>query len=41
MSEKIKPGGSGGEKYVAASAKVASDKSEKYDSIQDAIDALS
>ena len=36
-----KGGGVEGEKYVAASKKVATDGSEKYSDIQAAIDALS
>jgi hypothetical protein len=35
-----KGGGAEGEKYVAASAKVAADNSEKYSTIQGAIDAI-
>lgn len=40
MTEKIKPGGTEGEKMVAATVKVATDGSEKYSDFQDAIDAV-
>lgn len=40
MTDEIKPGGTEGEKYVAASVKVASDSSEKYSSIQNALDTI-